>query len=109
MKLTEHDRKTRALKLDIERFMAADYPSGVELATAPLLSEWSVVWLRAGDRTVMKVEGLISGDPLNHDGDLVRTAPIAMFDREQNWVRTVNTFYRLGQQAGTEIGFEDKL
>ncbi|MDB6166009.1 MAG: hypothetical protein JWQ83_1149 [Lacunisphaera sp.] len=109
MKVTNHDRKQRELKLAIQSWLRGHYPEGIEIAKAAVLEEWSVVWLLIGDRTAMKIEGLLVGDPLNHDGDLVRTSPVAMFDREHRWVRTVNTLYRLGQQRGDEIGFEVKL
>lgn len=101
----DEDGRQRRLKADVERWLKGMYPGKRMIFNAPVLHEWKIVWRPMNGITIMKIEGIISGSPTTTDGDVVRTAPIALLDRKFEWCRTLNTLYLLRQQAGEDIGF----
>src|SRR4051812_1075511 len=97
--------RARQTLADIKAWLAGEFPEAVHLVTAPVIEEWSVVWIvnPDGRGTPMRIEGIVSGSPTKDDGGTVRTSPVILLDRQFGWARTSNRIYRLGQQAGIEI------
>src|SRR4051812_11534998 len=100
--------RARQTLADIKAWLIGEYPQPVHLALAPVLEEWSVVWIPNPDGrgSPIRIEGIVTGSPTKDDGDQVRTTPVILLDRQFQWCRTANSIYRLGQQAGIEIPIE---
>ncbi len=98
--MTQKKEKAAALYSDVKQWLIGEYPSPVHLVTAPIIEEWSPVWVMESDGFAMKIDGLLP------DGDKIRSAAVALLDRHFEWCRTKNRVYRLGQQAGIEVPLE---
>jgi hypothetical protein len=93
----------RVLMDDVRQWQRGEYPQEVHLATAPVLEEWQVIWELGTMRPLMKLQGIVTGSPKLPSGEVIRTSPIVLLDRDFGWCRTNNSFFRLGQQAGIDV------
>ncbi|MCW2282582.1 hypothetical protein M2323_000343 [Rhodoblastus acidophilus] len=89
-------RLSKALTEDLEKIVAGLGPTAAELASAPIIDNWSFV-----PRPEMALAGLISGHPLLGTKHGI-TSEIFALDETRSWVRTWTRWYRLGRQAGVD-------
>lgn len=85
-----HER-LRALADELPAIQAGDRPDRDDLATAPLLEDWSEV-----RRDVPALAGRAYGHPDMPDGRLVTTSDV--YERGPGWVRTISRYWRLGRR-----------
>lgn len=85
----------RCLADDLERIASGSGPTDLEIAFAPVLSEWFPCVTSAADPAI---KGVVSGHPLIPDGERLY-AEILAADPDLSWIRTWGGFYRLGWSA----------
>lgn len=95
------DRCERLLA-DLKAIQAGDGPTEAELAAAPLIDQYSKVYV-----PVPCLVGLIHGHP-GMDNGPGRTSDLWVVAPDQGWVRTMSRYYRLGR-ALDEGGLPEEL
>lgn len=84
------DRCDRLLA-DLKAIREGNGPTEAELAAAPLIDQFSKVYM-----PVPCLTGFIHGHPRIADGP-ARTSDLWVVAPDQGWVRTISRYYRLGQ------------
>ncbi|MFC7067069.1 DUF6634 family protein [Brucella rhizosphaerae] len=85
----------KSLVGDLERILQGDYPSELELNSAPIITNWKV-----SVRPSTCLEGALFEHP--RLGNLVPsglTSELWLLDLDRNYARTFSRFYRLGKKA----------
>ncbi|CAN7344172.1 hypothetical protein LJR231_001954 [Phyllobacterium sp. LjRoot231] len=80
---------------DLKRLRSGNFPDKKELATAPLIDQWSV-----GTRPLPCLYGVISGHPRFRTSEGV-TSDVWVMSPNLKFVRTLSRYYRLGVRAET--------
>lgn len=90
--LSKQEQLAAHAALPVAFALGAAGPSEIDLASAPVLSEWAPVRLRCaiGARLI----GSNEGHP-HLLGKLIVTSQLCGFDRERHWARTLSRWYRL--------------
>ncbi|MBJ6986085.1 DUF6634 family protein [Devosia sp. MC521] len=70
-------------------------PGKLELANAPVLSQWS--WRDDGRRRI--IVGIVTGHDDADDGTWLATTTVIAIDDDESWCRSTRSFYRLGEPA----------
>ena len=83
----------RRLADDLDRIASGEGPTDLELAFAPVLSQWRPCMTATAGPAI---KGVLSGHAVIPDGERLH-AEILAADPELSWVRTWQGFYRLGQ------------
>lgn len=96
----------KKLLSDFESYLRGEEPSGVELATAPRLYDWTVLISKSpGDGSYrMTISGTATGHPTQHDGRYIQTSPVVWLDHRCRWARTMSRLYVLDAQKITSEG-----
>lgn len=86
----------KAMLADLERLQAGWLPDLADLASAPLLSCWS---LKTPDRAGLPyLVGFSRGHPHIRDGRIIVTSSVVALDGPTHlWARTISRFYKLGR------------
>jgi hypothetical protein len=82
-------------------YLRGEMPSGIEMATAPRISDWKAVADRCPYSRVfeMKLVGQVTGHPELPDGPIT-TSAILWIDKHRCVARTMSRVYLLDQEAG---------
>lgn len=100
------NENAKRLMLIVEAYACGEVPSALELSHAPRLEEWKAVVRQRGKAFVLVARGNVHNHPEYRDGEFIQTSEIVWFDRRSRFVRTLNTLYVLGEQAGDDIPLE---
>ena len=88
----------RCVANDLERIASGSGPTDLEIAFAPVLSEWRPCMTVTA---APAIKGVLSGHPFIPNGERLY-AEILAADPNLSWVRTWGGFYRLGVPATEE-------
>lgn len=73
-----------------------EQPPSAEMASAPVLDNWTIARCVGAIEREYSARGIVSGSKKFADEHTVATSAIASADLTDRWVRTKNTLYRLG-------------
>jgi len=93
-------RRLKAAKDALERIRSGQAPTPEELAAAPRLDFWCIVF----DNAFPVFHGVVTGHPHLADGAMIGTSPILWISEDRTAARTVSRWYRLGVRLGEAIG-----
>lgn len=88
-------RRAKSLADDLARIAAGDLPTAIDLADAPIITDWTM-----SVRPESCLVGTISGHPSVGHMRPGRTSGVFAFAPDFGWCRTLSRYYRLGNPVG---------
>lgn len=94
--LTSEIERLSCLLQDLERIRAGDHPDQSELASAPMIDNWSLA-----DRHTIALVGNVHRHPTIPNARPVCTSDLWFVAPVLGYARTLNRLYALGRRHGT--------